>query len=94
MNFLSTIGAFFKSLALSVWSKVSGSLMAILNEVPDDEIQIMHDAMTQFHADLDAGKSFGEAAADLWTFVHNQEGKEIGKVANLFLLAFVAKLEP
>lgn len=92
--FLSTIVSFFESVALSVWSKVSGTLTTILNEIPDDEIQILHDGMAQFSADLEAGKGFGEAAADLWTSVKGGEKKELSKVANLFLQAFVAKFEP
>jgi hypothetical protein len=86
--------AFFQAAALSVWTKVQGALNTVINEIPDDEIQIMHDGLAQFSADLTAGKSWGDAAADLWTFVENQEGKELSKVANLLLQAFVAKLEP
>lgn len=91
---LNVIGTFFKSLGLSLWTAVSGALTTVLNEVPDDEIAIMHGAMSQFSNDLAAGKSWGEAAADVWTYVQNQEGKELGKVANLFLQAFIAKFEP
>lgn len=93
MNFLTTLANFFKSTALSVWSKVSGTFFTILNEIEDDEIQIMHDGIDGFHKDLEAGKSFGEAAANLWTFVKNQEGKELSKVSTLYLEAFVAKAE-
>lgn len=56
-----------KSEALSLWSKVSGVFTTILNEIPDDEIAILHGAQTQFIADLAAGKPWGEAAADVWT---------------------------
>jgi len=94
MNFLDTILAFLKSEALSLWSKVSGVFTTILNEIPDDEIAILHAAQTQFSADLAAGKSWGEAAADVWTYVKNAEGAELSKVSNLFLQAFVAKFEP
>lgn len=94
MAFLSTVVSFFESVALSIWSKVSGTFTMILNEIPDDEIAILHGAMDQFSADLKAGKSWGDAAADIWTRVKNQEGKELSKVANLFLQAFVAKFEP
>lgn len=92
--FLSTILSFFESTAISIWSKVSGAFVTIINEIPDDEVQIMHDGLAQFSADLKAGKSWGEAAADLWTFVANQEGKELSKVSNLLLQAAIAKLEP
>lgn len=94
MTFLSTILAFLQSEALSIWSKVSGAFTTILNEVPDDEIAILHGAQTQFTNDLAAGKSWGEAAADVWTYVKNAEGAELSKVSNLFLQAFIAKFEP
>ncbi len=94
MDFLNTILAFLKSKALSVWTKVSGSLATIINEIPDDEITIFHAAQAQFTTDLAAGKSWGEAAADVWTYVKNAEGAELSKVSNLLLQAFIAKFEP
>jgi hypothetical protein len=94
MDFLNTILAFLKSEALSIWSKVSGSFATIINEIPDDEITILYNAKTQFTTDLANGKSWGDAAADVWTYVKNAETGELGKVANLFLQAFIAKFEP
>jgi len=93
-SFLSAVIAFFKADAISVWSKVQGAFNVVINEIPDDEIQIAHDTMDRFTAGLAAGKTWGEAAADVWTFVENQEGKEIGKVTNLLIQAFLAKFEP
>lgn len=94
MTFLSAILAWLTSEALSLWSKVSGAFTAIINEIPDDEVAILHQAQAQFTADLAAGKSWGEAAADVWTYVKNAEGAELSKVSNLLLQAFLAKFEP
>lgn len=93
-GFLGVIVAFFESEALSIWSKVSGSLTTIVNELADDEVQILHDAEAKFTSDLAAGKGWGEAAADVWTFVKNQEGTELSKVGNLLLQVFLAQFEP
>lgn len=94
MSFLTTIVNFFESTALSIWSKVSGSINIVINEIPDAEAQILHDAMAQFSTDLHAGKSFGEAAADAWTLVKNAEAAELGRVGTHLLEAFIAQLEP
>jgi hypothetical protein len=94
MDFLNTILAFFESAALSVWSRVSGVFHTILNELPDDEITIIHDSLGVLSSGLKAGKPFGEAAADALTFALNQEGKELSKVGRLLFDAAIAKLEP
>ena len=93
-NFFTTILNFIESEALSVWSKVSGAFNTILNEVPDDEIAIINGAIGVFTAALKAGKSWGEAAADTWTYVDNQEGAELSKVGNLLLQAFLEQFAP
>lgn len=94
MNWLASIWALLKSDALSVWSRVSATFNIILGELPDDEITIFHGAQTTFTAALQAGKGWGDAVAETWTYVENQEGQELSKVSNLLLQAFMAKAEP
>jgi hypothetical protein len=94
MNLLSTILNFFKTGALDIWSKVSLSFNAIFNTLVEDEVALLGTAKEQFLADLAAGKSYGEAVADVWTTVENAEGAELSKVGNLLLQAFLAHFEP
>lgn len=92
--FLQTVVDWLKAEALSIWSKVSGVFTLILNELPDDEVQILHDAVKQFSDDLHAGKTPGEAAANAWAVASNEEGKELSKLGNLLLQAAIEKLSP
>ena len=93
MNFLESIWAMLKADALSIWSRVSATFNTLLGELPDDEINIFHGAQTTFAGALQAGKGWGDAVAETWTYVENQEGAELSKVANLLLQAFMAKFE-
>ncbi|HEX4861720.1 MAG TPA: hypothetical protein VFV07_10820 [Rhizomicrobium sp.] len=93
MNFLESIWAMLKADALSIWSRVSATFNTLLGELPDDEINIFHGAQTTFTGALQAGKGWGDAVAETWTYVENQEGAELSKVANLLLQAFMAKFE-
>jgi hypothetical protein len=85
-----TLWGLFVSVALSAWSKISGSLNVIVGQVADDELQIVHDEYNQFLSDMKAGKSAGEAAADVWTRTLNSEKAELSKVANLILQLLIA----
>lgn len=93
MEFLDKIWTLLKSEFDYVFTNVSTSIQALLSEIPDDEIEIFHGAQTAFADALKAGKGWGEAVADTWTYVSNQEGAELGKVSNLLLQAFMAKFE-
>jgi hypothetical protein len=93
MNFLDSIWTMLKADALSIWSRVSATFNTLLGELPDDEITIFHGAQTTFTDALKAGKGWGDAVAETWTTVENQEGAELSKVANLLLQAFMAKFE-
>ena len=93
MQFLESIWAMLKADALSVWSRVSATFNTLLGELPDAEIAIFHGAQTTFADALKAGKGWGDAVAETWTYVENQEGAELSKVSNLLLQAFMAKFE-
>ena len=93
MQFLESLWAMLKADALSVWSRVSATFNTLLGELPDDEIAIFHGAQTTFADALKAGKGWGDAVAETWTYVENQEGAELSKVSNLLLQAFMAKFE-
>ncbi len=94
MDFLETILSVFRSAALDIWSKVSLAFNAIFNTLFEDEVALLGEAKELFVKDLAAGKGWGEAAADLWTFVKNAEGRELSKVAELLLQAFVESFNP
>ena len=93
MQFLESIWAMLKADALSVWSRVSAIFNTLLGELPDDEIAIFHGAQMTFADAMKAGKGWGDAVAETWTYVANQEGAELSKVSNLLLQAFMAKFE-
>jgi hypothetical protein len=90
---LNAVLSFVEAEALSVWSKVSGSINVILNEIPDDEITILHNVMAKFADDLKAGKPAGEAAADAWAVLANAEGGEVSKVTQAVLDVFITSFE-
>jgi hypothetical protein len=93
MEFLDKIWTLLKSEFAYVFTNVSTTINALLSEIPDDEIAIFHSAQNIFADALKAGKGWGEAAADTWTYVENQESAAFGKVSNLLLEAFMAKFE-
>lgn len=94
MGLLTTILNLFVSEALSIWSKVSGALTTIVNEIPDDEVTILHDAMNAAAEALKGGASVEEAfTAGLNTFAA-EEKAELSKVGMALLQAFVYATAP
>lgn len=93
MQFLESIWTMLKTEFAYVFTNVSATINALLSEIPDDEIEIFHGAQQVFADALKAGKSWGDAVAEAWTYAENQEKAELGKVANLLLQAFMAKFE-
>lgn len=94
MGLLTTVLNLFLSEALSIWSKVSGALTTIVNEIPDDEVTILHDAMAASAAALKAGAGVEEAfTAGLNTF-SAEEKAELSKVGTALLQAFVYATAP
>lgn len=93
MQFLDSIWSMLKAEFAYVFTNVSATINALISEIPDDEIEIFHGAQNVFVDAIKAGKSWGDAVAEAWTYAENQETAELGKVANLLLQAFMAKFE-
>lgn len=93
MPFLDSIWTLLKAKFAYAFTNVSATINALLSEIPDDEIAIFHGAQTVFADAIKAGKSWGDAVAETWTYAENQEQAELGKVSNLLLQAFMAKFE-
>lgn len=93
-NLLSTIWNLLKAPFVDGYTAVVAVYNVLLSEIPNDEIAIMLGAKKVFTDALTANKGWGDAAAETWTYVENQEGAELSKVGNLLLQAFIAKFEP
>jgi len=93
MQFLESIWTMLKTEFAYVFTSVTATINALISEIPDDEIEIFHGAQRVFADALKAGKSWGDAVAEAWTYAENQEKAELGKVSNLLLQAFMAKFE-
>lgn len=94
MGLLATIVNLFVSEALSIWSKVSGALTTIVNEIPDDEVTILHDAMKAAAASLQAGDGVEVAFTAGLNTLAKEEGAELSKVGTALLQAFVYATAP
>jgi hypothetical protein len=90
MTFLTNLLALLVSDALSIWTKVSTSLNLIINEIPDDEITILHGTMQTAATSLQNGRSAEEAFTDALNFLQTQEKKEMSKLGEQLLQAFIA----
>lgn len=89
MTFLANILALLVSDALSLWTKVSTSLNLIINELPDDEIAILHGSMQTAATSLKNGRTAEEAFSDALNYLGTQEKGELSKVGNQLLQAFI-----
>ena len=90
MSWIATILSFLGSEALSIWSKVSGTLTTIVNELADDEVAILHGAMVLAANDLQNGKDAETTFTDTLNYVAAQEKGELSKVGQALLQAFIS----
>lgn len=94
MGLLETILNLFLSEVLSIWSKVSGAFTTIINQIPDDEVKILHDAMAAASAKLQAGGTAEEAFTEGLNTFAGEEKAELSKVGTALLQAFVYATAP
>lgn len=94
MNFLSTVLTFLETKFQFLFTAVSGIFAAILSELPDDEIAILHGAMTTVANSLKAGRTAEEAMTDALNFIEAQEKGELSKLGSQLLAAFITATAP
>lgn len=92
-DILTYLEGIFKSLVVSIETKLAGAFSAIITELPGDESKILHDAMSNFTSDRAAGKTYGEAAADALTVFYSEERGEVSKIGLQLFQAFLAATE-
>lgn len=85
MTFLEQLAATFLSTALSVWSKISGAATTLVNEIPADEEQIVHDAFVAAQDVLTKGGSTADALNAAWLSAKAGEKAELSKLGSVML---------
>ncbi len=93
-SLLSTVLTFLKTEFAFLFTAVSGIFNTIISEIPDDEIAILHGAMTTAANSLQAGRNAEEAFSDALNYLQQQEIKELSKVGDLLLQAFIQATAP
>lgn len=91
MNFLAYLAAIFSPLINDLWVRLQNVFTTIIEDLTQDEGQIIHDAIDAFNADVKAGKSVSEAAADALNVFFNEEKGEVSKIAQAAFNLFLAK---
>lgn len=94
MNLLSTVLTFLETKFAFLFTAVTGIFNTILSELPDDEIAILHGAMTTVATSLKAGRSAEESYTDALNYVEQAEKGELSKVGDQFLQAFITATAP
>ena len=90
MQLLTTILNFLETKFAYVFTAVTAAVNAILSEIPDDEIGILHGAMLAAGSKLKSGGTAEEALTAALNYAQGQEIAELSKVAMSFLDAFIA----
>lgn len=94
MDLLDKIWTFLKTEFTYIFTAVSGAFNTILSELPDDEIEILHGAMVTAATSLKNGRTAEEAFSDALNYLQQQEIKELSKVGDLLLQAFIHASAP
>lgn len=89
MNILSTVLTFLETKFAFLFTAVSGIFNTIISEVPDDEIAILHGAMTIAANKLKAGGTAEEAYTATLNYVESAEKGELSKLGDQLLQAFI-----
>lgn len=93
-SFLTTVLTFLKTEFAYLFTGVSAIFNAVISEIPDDEIAILHGAMTTAATSLSNGRNAEEAFSDALNYLQQQEIKELSKVGDLLLQAFIQATVP
>lgn len=94
MNLLATVLTFLEAKFGFLFTAVTGIFNVILSELPDDEIAILHGAMTTVANSLKAGRTAEEAYTDALNYIQAQEKGELSKVGDQLLQAFITATAP
>lgn len=94
MNFLATVLTFLETKFEFLFTAVSGIFNTILSELPDDEIAILHGAMTTVANKLKAGGTAEESYTAALNYVAAQEMAELSKLGDQLLQAFITATAP
>lgn len=94
MGLLATITTFLEAKFAYLFTAVSGIFNAIISEIPDDEIAIMHGAMQKASDSLKAGRTAEEAFTDVLNYVEQAELGELSKLGEQLLQAFITATAP
>lgn len=94
MNFLATVLTFLETKFAFLFTAVSGIFNTILSELPDDEIAILHGAMTTVANKLKAGGTAEESYTAALNYVAAQEMQELSKLGDQLLQAFITATAP
>lgn len=93
MDFLKSILSLLQTGADFLFSAVTGSFNFILSEIADDEIAIMHGAMSLASQKLHDGASVEETWTAVLNYIAGSEKQEVSKGAEHFLQAFIHGLD-
>jgi hypothetical protein len=94
MNLLSKILPFLETVFSYVYTSVAGAFHTILSEIPDDEIAILHGAMSAASSKLKSGGSIEEAITAGLNYLEAAEVQECKAVLRALLEAFVNAAAP
>lgn len=89
-----TIVTFLETKFAFLFTAVSGIFSTILSEIPDDEIAILHGAMSAASANLAAGGTYETAFTAGLNYAETAEGVEFSKLSTQLLNAFVTATAP
>lgn len=94
MKMLTTVLTFLETNFAFLFTAVSGIFNTIISELPDDEIAILHGAMTTAANDLKNGGDVETAFTAALNYVSAQEKAELSKLGNQLLQAFITATSP
>jgi hypothetical protein len=89
MDWIKTVLALFANAAISIWSRVATTINLIINEMPDDQVTILHDALEAANKVLAAGGSAADALNAAETTWLGEEKTELDKVGRQLLGAWI-----
>lgn len=94
MQFLAAVIGWLKTEFSSVFTSLSGAFNAVILELPTDEATILKGALALAATDIAEGKSPEQTFTDTLNYVAAQEGKEMSKLGQQLLQAFITAAAP
>lgn len=93
-NILATILTLLETKFAFLFTAVSGIFNTLISEIPDDEIALLHGSMTVAANSLKSGRTAEEAFSDALNWLQQQEVKELSKLGDQLLQAFITATAP